>query len=642
MTGTIGLGWQERFMGGSPDAERAILADVLPSIERIQDIVARRQASSVRRAFHNKGQPLAITYTAAADLPPALQLDYLRPGVTYQGFARFSRSQSFHAKDGDLDQRGFAFRIETDAGPQDILLSNTPVSFARDPVEFLTVARMFVESPKPIAAVRVLLALGLREGVRVLRNLLGAPDRSVPFTRQPYWSRTPYAFGTTAARLVARPLGPPREIADRSSDDYLSNDLAAELAAGPATFELQAIPFLDDARTPIEDASRPWPETEARPVPIGRVTLVRQDLAGPEARALAERVERAEAFSPWTTPGLRPLGRSNRARRAAYGRSARHRGAEPSPGAPAAAASAATAPRPTEEAPAWQAGGGALDRFSAWAAGLNHRWIWGMGGAVFAGFFAIWLLVLPIPMERFAWTVHPRLAMAFIGGGYVFRTFFFINAATETDWRKLRWIVWGNLAFTGTLLFATFWHAGEFHWKLAWDLLAPGVTPFGHIWLILYVFEPVVMIYLIPRGTFSVPAPRTGGPIHPLFRAFLIATTMYLVANGLLLVFNPGFVAPRWPWQPPNDLDARIMAAWYLGWAVWCATMARVQDWDEIRTAARLFVLNGVALLVALGLNGSGFRHDGLETPKAMLIGLGVMTLVMGLFHVLQERRRPA
>jgi len=143
MAGAIGTGWQERFMGGSPEAEAALVAEVLPAIERIQDIVAGRQAASIHRAFHNKGRPLAITYEVAPDLPPELQLDYLRPGVTYHGFARFSRSQSFHAKDGDLDQRGFAFRIETDAGPQDILLSNTPVSFARDPVEFLTVARRF-------------------------------------------------------------------------------------------------------------------------------------------------------------------------------------------------------------------------------------------------------------------------------------------------------------------------------------------------------------------------------------------------------------------------------------------------------------------------------------------------------------------
>ena len=54
--------------------------------------------------------------------------------------------------------------------------------------------------------------------------------------------------------------------------------------------------------------------------------------------------------------------------------------------------------------------------------------------------------------------------MAFIAAGYIFRTLFFLNAATEANWVRLRWIVWGNLAFTGTLLLATFWHADEFNW----------------------------------------------------------------------------------------------------------------------------------------------------------------------------------
>ncbi len=95
--------------------------------------------------------------------------------------------------------------------------------------------------------------------------------------------------------------------------------------------------------------------------------------------------------------------------------------------------------------------------------------------------------------DYFAWDVHPRYAMAFIGAGYIFRTAFFLNAAREGNWLRLRWIVWGNLVFTGTLLLATYWHPDEFHWN-------PLETPLAHIWIVLYIFEPVVMIYLIPRG----------------------------------------------------------------------------------------------------------------------------------------------
>ena len=36
-----------------------------------------------------------------------------------------------------------------------------------------------------------------------------------------------------------------------------------------------------------------------------------------------------------------------------------------------------------------------------------------------------------------------------VGAAYIFRTAFFLNAATEGNWVRLRWIVYGNLVFTG-------------------------------------------------------------------------------------------------------------------------------------------------------------------------------------------------
>ena len=139
--------------------------------------------------------------------------------------------------------------------------------------------------------------------------------------------------------------------------------------------------------------------------------------------------------------------------------------------------------------------------------------IWGLLGAAAAAWFAIWMLFFPqyVP-QYFAWDAEPRYAQAFIGAGYIFRTAFFLNVAREGNWLRLRWIVWGNLVFTGTLLFATYWHLDQFHWN-------PFQTPLAHIWIVLYIFEPVVMIYLIPRGILRAAAPPTGGPLHRVFKA---------------------------------------------------------------------------------------------------------------------------
>ena len=258
---------------------------------------------------------------------------------------------------------------------------------------------------------------------------------------------------------------------------------------------------------------------------------------------------------------------------------------------------------------------------------------WGLLGAAAAAWFAVWFLVFPqFVADYFAWDIEPRFAQAFIGAGYVFRTFFFLNAAFERSWLRLRWIVWGNLVFTGVLLLATYWHVEEFHWN-------PFETPLAHIWIVLYVFEPVVMLYLIPRGTFSAPAPTTGGPIDIWLKRFLVLVTGLLLMNGLLLLINPEFAATRWAWEL-NPLDARMVSAWFLGWSVWCGTMAFAQDWDEIRTAARLFILNGVALLVVAIV----FRDEflpGRGTATGFTVAVAVMTGLMVAFHVLQDRRRP-
>jgi hypothetical protein len=186
--------------------------------------------------------------------------------------------------------------------------------------------------------------------------------------------------------------------------------------------------------------------------------------------------------------------------------------------------------------------------------------------------------------------------------------------------------------FTGILLFATYWHAGEFHWN-------PFQTPLAHIWIVLYIFEPVVMVYLIPRGTLSAPSLTSGGSVSPWFKRFLVLVAGLLLMNGLLILVNPEFAASRWPWEL-NPLDARMVSAWFLGWSAWSGTMALAEDWDEIRTAARLFILNGIALIAVT----VAFRDEflpGRETAMGFAIGVAIMTGIMAVFHVLQDRRRP-
>jgi hypothetical protein len=70
-----------------------------------------------------------------------------------------------------------------------------------------------------------------------------------------------------------------------------------------------------------------WLESVSPPIPLGRLTLPRQDLTSDASLAQAALVDRL-ALTPWNVVGdIRPLGSLNRARKAVYLASAQARGA---------------------------------------------------------------------------------------------------------------------------------------------------------------------------------------------------------------------------------------------------------------------------------------------------------------------------
>lgn len=253
---------------------------------------------------------------------------------------------------------------------------------------------------------------------------------------------------------------------------------------------------------------------------------------------------------------------------------------------------------------------------------------WGFGGGLIAATFAVWMFFFPeLAVSHFAWPVEPRLSQIFIGAGYVFRTGFFLYAALEPAWHRVRWIFWGNLVFTGTLLFATFWNLGTFSWFF--------VT--AHLWILLYIVEPVVMIYLVPREReMGSPVPTPRGAIQSALKWFFVFEAGLLLTFGLLLVLNPKFADMRWPWAL-NQLDAQIIAAWFLGWAVWSGTMAFARDWDEIRMAAALNVLFGVALLATIIIFWSQFEFSR-GTTWGYVGGVPILTAILIFLFWRQER----
>lgn len=130
------------------------------------------------------------------------------------------------------------------------------------------------------------------------------------FATERFSTVVPHACGPYAVRVRLKPAGDP---ARRDAATDIAQDMRDRLARGPLTWDLELQFFVDDSTTPIEDASKVWPDAETPIVTVARLTLTQALGEG-----AAQEID-AMKFDPWG--GLaahRPLGEIMRARKVAY------------------------------------------------------------------------------------------------------------------------------------------------------------------------------------------------------------------------------------------------------------------------------------------------------------------------------------
>lgn len=134
-------------------------------------------------------------------------------------------------------------------------------------------------------------------------------------------SAAPIACGPYAVRVRLVPHVANGAPVTQVQDDW-NAEFSARLRQQDLQWDLQLQPFVDEATTPIEDASVDWPTPYTT---AARLTLPRQDPAADPT--LAEQVE-AAVFDPWQALAAhRPLGDVMRARKVVYFESQKGRGA---------------------------------------------------------------------------------------------------------------------------------------------------------------------------------------------------------------------------------------------------------------------------------------------------------------------------
>ncbi|TMR38030.1 catalase [Nonomuraea zeae] len=328
----------ERYVGGSPEVERTIFERLARDLMRVQLKIQRRTgAPGVERTFHAK----AILGVENArlrfrdDLPEELRTGFAQPGAEYPVIVRLSNAGGARQPDFTPDLRGAALRVQV--GPEeahDLLMTNFPVSHARDAREFVAFARAMAGANSTLRKgigvfVKLPMAVGWSTATRMRRNVTAGTGRQIrSLAIETYWSRGAILWGQAGpVRYRLRPAAgaPAAPPASQSDPDYLSHELAARLAGADVVFELCVQRYLDARSTPIENGAADWPDEDTPAIPVATLTIPRQDLDTADARAVALRIDQL-AFDPWnTTDEFRPLGNLNRARKAAYEAGSAHR-----------------------------------------------------------------------------------------------------------------------------------------------------------------------------------------------------------------------------------------------------------------------------------------------------------------------------
>jgi hypothetical protein len=108
-------------------------------------------------------------------------------------------------------------------------------------------------------------------------------------------------------------------------ESYLKEDFIERLLRKSITFDFKVQRYVNEVKTPIEDGTVEWKESDAPFEAIAQLVIPQQDLRTAGARETEILVDNLD-FNPWnTTEEFRPLGNLNRARRTVYQASADYR-----------------------------------------------------------------------------------------------------------------------------------------------------------------------------------------------------------------------------------------------------------------------------------------------------------------------------
>lgn len=318
---------------GSAEQEQHMFAQFVAQIHAIQKQQARENNQEIQRGFHAKAHGCVTGQLQLfADRDPRTRFGIFSDGSgPWPVWVRYSNGVGWRQSDSELDARGMAIKVMGVPGPkvideetqtQDFLMTNSPTPVGRDAIDFMKFAQANADGR--IRGV-VYLAGNMKRGGPALLGTDPIPSA----VAENYWSGGAFHLGAhQAVKFLAKPCSfEHARMPAGSGPDALREDLKVASHEGFCFnfyVQFQADPY----RTPIEDASREWSESDSPAVPVGRIVVPPQSLDQPGQEAFCTKL----SFNPWhTLSAHQPMGHINRARRYVYSASKAHRhgGIEP-------------------------------------------------------------------------------------------------------------------------------------------------------------------------------------------------------------------------------------------------------------------------------------------------------------------------
>ena len=260
--------------------------------------------------------------------------------------------------------------------------------------------------------------------------------------------------------------------------------------------------------------------------------------------------------------------------------------------------------------------------------------------------FARWLSVLLVPFlvtasvllylfptrtdELFAWTIAPPITAQFLACAYIGGIWFFVRAARELRWHRVR------RGFSAVLVFATLLGLATL---LHWDRFHQGTVIFS-VWGVLYASTPFLTgaVLVMHRGADDGRPEERDYLLPGGVRAVLVFVGVAALAAGLALFLFPVQLGPLWAWEL-TPLTARVVGAVLTLPGMVNIWLIRDARWSSFRQVFQAQILSLAVILLTLLLA----RVD-LSGPSALpvVVGFCVSFVAYVGFYLYCERRRRA